>query len=34
MEDPALEVIYVNALVKITAVNEIIREDSIKRKEK
>lgn len=34
MVDPALEVIYINALVKVTAVNEIIKEDRIKRKEK
>ena len=32
MEDSALEIIYVNALVKVLAVNEIIK-DSIKKEE-
>lgn len=34
MEDSALEIIYVNALVKVLVVNEIIKEDSSKKEEK
>ena len=34
VEDTALEIIYVNALVKVVAVNEIVKEDSIKKEEK
>lgn len=34
VEDPALEVVYVNVFVKVMAVNEIIKEDSLKREEK
>lgn len=34
MEDPALEVIYINASVKVMSANEIIKKDSMKRNKK